>query len=59
MHVEVRDHSPADELLGHEIAGERDATATGVWVGPEPLRTICALGVRASACVCQTGTVRF
>ena len=25
MHVEVRDHSPADELLGHEIAGERDA----------------------------------
>lgn len=42
-------------LASFGIAGERDATATGVWVGPEPLRKICALGVRASRYVTMHG----
>ncbi len=37
------------------IAGVRDESATGVWVGPAPSRKICALGVRASRYVTMHG----
>jgi lipoyl(octanoyl) transferase len=42
-------------LAAFGITGERDAGATGVWVGPAPLRKICALGVRASRYVTMHG----
>jgi lipoyl(octanoyl) transferase len=47
-----------DTLATHGIAGDRDAEATGVWVGPRdagPSRKICAMGVRVARWVTMHG----
>jgi lipoyl(octanoyl) transferase len=54
-HMRLLEEIVLGTLASFGIAGERDATATGVWVGPEPLRKICALGVRASRYVTMHG----
>lgn len=54
-HMRLLEEIVLGTLAAFGIAGERDAGATGVWVGPAPLRKICALGVRASRYVTMHG----
>ena len=54
-HMRLLEEIVLGTLKAFGIEGCRDRTATGVWVGPEPLRKICALGVRASRYVTMHG----
>ena len=54
-HMRLLEEIVLGTLKAFGIEGCRDSTATGVWVGPEPLRKICALGVRASRYVTMHG----
>ena len=54
-HMRLLEEIVLGTLAAFGITGERDAGATGVWVGPAPLRKICALGVRASRYVTMHG----
>ncbi|MBU6210219.1 MAG: lipoyl(octanoyl) transferase LipB [Planctomycetes bacterium] len=54
-HMRLLEEIVLGTLKTFGIEGCRDSTATGVWVGPEPLRKICALGVRASRYVTMHG----
>ncbi|MEY4535492.1 MAG: octanoyltransferase [Planctomycetota bacterium] len=54
-HMRLLEEIVLGTLADFGVTGERDPTATGVWVGPEPLRKICALGVRASRYVTMHG----
>ncbi|MCH2134736.1 MAG: lipoyl(octanoyl) transferase LipB [Phycisphaerales bacterium] len=42
-------------LATWDVVGERDCEATGVWVGDQPARKICAFGVRVSRWVSMHG----
>lgn len=54
-HMRLLEEIVLGTLKAFGIEGCRDTAATGVWVGPEPLRKICALGVRASRYVTMHG----
>lgn len=54
-HMRLLEEIVLGTMKAFGIEGCRDTAATGVWVGPEPLRKICALGVRASRYVTMHG----
>lgn len=54
-HMRLLEEIVIATLASFGLKGDRDPDATGVWVGPAPLRKICALGVRASRYVTMHG----